>query len=156
MDPSTPVGAIVSGVLATVIATGVLAVLAWFAGPLRWLIQNRALHRLISGERRFHFTFNPNTGQSKALTFLRSGEIGQGRNDNEHTWRIRRGLLEIFASDGGIYSRFRHDKQSGQLKHTNDADLRSIHGQYLTPSLVRVSKQAEQAVAADRPKTGAG
>ncbi len=156
MDPSTPLGSIISGVLATVIAAGVLAVLAWFAGPLRWFVQNRGLRQLISNGRRFHFTFNPTSGQSKTLTFLPSGEIGEGRNQNEHTWKIRRGLLEIFASDGAIYSRFRHDKESGQLRHTNDADLRSIHGQYLEPSLVRAPRQAEQAVAADRPKTGAG
>ena len=156
MDPSTALGAIVSGVLATVIGAGVLAVLAWFAGPLRWLVQNRGLRRLISNERRFYFTFNPKTRQSKPITFRPSGEIGEGRNQNEYRWKIRRGLLEILASDGVIYSRFRHDKESGQLRHTNDADLRSIHGQFLEPSLVRVSRQAEQAVAADRPKTGAG
>ena len=140
MDPSTPLGSVVSGVLATVTAAGVLAVLAWFAGPLKWFVLSRGLRQLISDGRRFHFTFNPKTGQSKSVTFLPNGEIGEGRNQNEHTWKIRRGLLEVFASDDAIYSRFRHDRGSGQLKHTNDPDLRSVHGQYLEPSLVRIPK----------------
>jgi hypothetical protein len=149
MDPNTTVGTVISDVLAALITAGVLGVLAWFAGPLRWLVQNRALRQLLSNGRRFLFTFNPKTGQSKYITFLADGKIGEGQNQNEHAWRIRRGLLEIFAADGAIYSRFRHDKVTGHLKHTNDADLRSIHGQYLEPSLVRVAKPAEQAVAAD-------
>ena len=156
MDPSTPVGAVISGVLAAVIAAGVLAALAWFTGPLKWLVQNRNLRQLVSNGRRFLFTFNPGTGQSKYVTFMPNGDIGEGMNQNEHTWRIRRGLLEIFAADGAIYSRFTHDRESGYLKHTNDADLRSIHGQHLQPSFVRVAKGTEQAVAADRAKPRSG
>jgi hypothetical protein len=139
MDPSTPFGAVITGVLTTVVGAGALAFLAWFGGPLKWFVLNRNLYQLISNGRRFHFTFNPGTGQSKFITFMPSGEIGEGRNQNEHTWKIRHGLLEIYADDGTIYSRFSHDKGSGYLKHTNDADLRSIHGQYLQPSLVRLT-----------------
>ena len=156
MDPNTPVGTVISDVLAALITAGVLGILVWFAGPLKWFVRNRQLRQLASNGRRFLFTFNPKTRQSKYVTFLANGQIGEGQNQNEHAWRIRRGLLEIFAADGAIYSRFRHDKGSGHLNHTNDADLRSIHGQYLEPSLVRVTKPAEQAVAADRPKTGSG
>jgi hypothetical protein len=138
MDPTTATGAVILGVLTTVISAAVLGGLAWVVGPLKWLIRNRELRRLISHGRRFQFTFNPHTGQSKPLTFLPDGTVGEGRNDNERTWRVRRGRLELYAVDGKLYSRFAYDQASGYLRHTNEPGLRSIHGQYLRPSLVRV------------------
>jgi len=83
------------------------------------------------------------------VTFLADGAIGQGRNKNEHTWRISKGKLEIFSSDGLIYSRFTHDKTTGFLKHTNETAMPSIQGQYLQPGFVRRSDAAQPAVPAD-------
>jgi hypothetical protein len=154
MNLSASLGSILSDVVAAVATAGVLAILAWFAGPLKWIVLNRRLKQLILNGRRFLFVFNPVTTQSKIVTFLPNGEIGEGRNQNEHTWRIRRGSLEILSSDSKVYSRFSHDKPSGHLKHTNDPDSDSIHGQYFQPLLIK--KNAEQAVAADRAKPRAG
>lgn len=73
------------------------------------------------------------------MTFLPNGEVGEGKNSNEYTWRIRRGKLELLAFDGKVYSRFVQNKKNGMLEHTNDADTRSNHGQYLLPQLTPLS-----------------
>jgi hypothetical protein len=137
VDPGTALGSITGQIVATILAAAVLGMIAWLAGPLRWWVSARQLRTLLLGGRRFNFVFNPMTGQNKVLTFLENGDIGEGRNSNESTWRIKRGALEILASDGLVYSRFRHDASSGQLRHTNEAELRSIHGQYIHPLLIR-------------------
>jgi hypothetical protein len=142
MTSSTIFQDVISGAAATIAATAILALFAWLAGPLRWWFENRAMRRLVGGNRRFHFTFNPETRAGKDLTFQPDGSIGEGRNNQEHSWRIRRGRVEIFAADGKVYSRFRHDRGSGLLRHTNDPDLRSIHGQYLQPKFVKVISDA--------------
>lgn len=134
LNPDTPVGAVVINIAGTVGTVAILAIMAWITGPLRWLIDGHKLKQILLNNRRFIFVFNPVRGQDKEMTFLPSGEIGEGRNSNEHSWRIHHGTLEIFASDGNIYSRFIQDKKTGKLVHTNDSDTRSTHGQYIQPS----------------------
>src|SRR5690606_37042349 len=142
MDPTTIVQDAISGTVATVVGGLILAGIAWLAWPVRWQIQGRAIKNLIADERRFNFVFSPSSKMAKELTFLADGQIGEGRNENEHSWRIRRGALEILGSDAKIYSRFRFDRSHGVLKHTNDPELRSIPGQYIEPRLERVPKRA--------------
>jgi hypothetical protein len=149
LDPSSAFGSIVGNVIAALIATALLASVAWFSGPLRWFFQNRRLRELLHKDRRFVFVFNPTTKATKLVTFLPNGEIGEGRNENEHTWKIKKGALEISASDGRIYSRFVHDKVSGHLRHTNDTDTRSIHGQYLQPEYLFRTTAVQPRAAAD-------
>jgi hypothetical protein len=132
-DPATPIGSFVINTASAVVATAILAGTAWLIGPLRWWIARRNLKKILLNGRKFIFVFNPELKQSKVMTFLPNGEIGEGRNSNEHTWRIHHGKLEIFAFDGLIYSRFVRDKKSGILVNTNDSDARSIHGQYIQP-----------------------
>lgn len=139
-------------ILKQVVGASALGALAWFGGPLKWIIHNYQLKRLLAPGRRFVFTFNAHTGASKLLTFREDGTIGEGCNENEHTWRIVRGKLEILAADGKVYSRFAYEKQSGQLKHTNDEDTRSLRNQHIEPSLVRVTKAAQQGAPGDDPR----
>ena len=82
---------------------------------------------------RYKFVFNPATDGSKILTFLGDGTIGEGRNNNESTWRVSGGKVEILDSKGAVYSRFNllHDGRS--LHHTNEDDTRSLKGQYMVP-----------------------
>jgi hypothetical protein len=80
----------------------------------------------------------PSKNQSKIVTFLADGEIGEGKNDNENSWRIRRGTLEIFGINGKFYSSFRFDHKTGNLIHTNDTKSRSILNQYFEPEWERV------------------
>jgi hypothetical protein len=82
--------------------------------------------------RRYRFVFNPETGRSKTLTFEINGKIGEGRNDNESSWRISEGRLEILNGHGEVYSRF-SVLPDGKFQHTNDPDTKSIKGQYLEP-----------------------
>lgn len=142
MELSSLFGSAVSGALATVLAAALLALITWLAGPLRWFWHNRKIRVLVSGGRQFKLIFNPGTNASKKITFSPGGSVGNG-NDNENSWRIRRGKLEIIASDGRLYSRFWFDQKSGELRHTNDPDCRSIHGQYIQPLLIKVARQAE-------------
>jgi hypothetical protein len=81
---------------------------------------------------RFKFVFNPEVGLSKPLTFKSDDQIGEGRNDNENSWRVNNGRLEILDSFGEVYSRFLV-LRDGRFQHTNDSDTRSIKGQYIEP-----------------------
>jgi hypothetical protein len=79
---------------------------------------------------KYQLVFNPTTGRSKPVTFLPNGDVGEGHNDNEHTWRIQNGRLEFLARDGLVYSRF-FLLPDGSFHHTNDTDTRSIIGQFM-------------------------
>ena len=129
---------ILAGVAQTVIATLVLGALGWIIGPLKWFFHNRELRKLISNDRRFLFVFDTDRNGAKDITFSEDGSIGLGSNSQECTWKIRRGAIEIYASDGKVYSRFRRDRKDGILYNTNDFDLRSKHGQYMKPRLIKV------------------
>jgi len=133
VDSNTTTGTIIIGVIIALVSTGIIAFLAWFFSPLRWLSQSRRLRKILLSGRRFHFVFNPGANKMKIVTFLPDGQIGEGHNSNECTWRIRHGKLEIFAFDGAIYSRFYYDRKTGRIVHTNDLDSRSVMGQYFEP-----------------------
>jgi hypothetical protein len=132
-DPSTIIGAIFVGIIVSIGSMGIITILAWFLGPLKWFVQSRNLRKILLSGRRFHFVFNPGANKMKIVTFLPDGQIGEGHNSNECTWRIRRGKLEIFAFDGAIYSRVYYDRKTGRIVHTNDPDSRSVMGQYFEP-----------------------
>ncbi|HZW24702.1 MAG TPA: hypothetical protein VFF26_04385 [Gallionella sp.] len=154
-NPTTAIGSIAINIIGGVGAVLLLATLAWLVGPLRWWIKGRALRQLLLNDRRFVFVFNPTHGQAKIVTFLANGEIGEGKNSNENTWRIKRGALEVLARDGKIYSRFVHDKTTGKLAHTNDPDTRSIHGQYMLPHYTPWPSIAEQTASVEASNSGA-
>ena len=123
------IGALVGGLL----LVAAIAVLGWLFGPFKWLWRNRTLPKLIFGRREFILVYQPQDNYSKTVIFLDDGQIGEGKNNNVDTWRIRRGCLEFLADDGKVYSRFGLDKTSGRLACTNDADIRSLFNQYLFP-----------------------
>ena len=82
---------------------------------------------------RFQLVFNPVSGRKKVVTFLPNGQIEEGRNDNEASWRVKGGRLEILQADGRVHSRFILRSDGSALHHTNEADTLSIKGQYLVP-----------------------
>jgi hypothetical protein len=114
-------------------------VLRWLFIPLKWWRDDRCLRKFIRN-RRFKFMYCPFKNQNKTVTFLLNGEIGEGKNNNENSWRIRRGTLEILGADGKFYSSFRFDYKSGHLIHTNDPNSRSILNQYFEPEWQKVSQ----------------
>lgn len=88
---------------------------------------------LIGGTwRLFH---NPSVGpeRSKEITFERTGEIKEGRNNNEHKWRVINGALELLQADGKVHSRFYFIPESKIFIHTGDTDVPSARGQYIVP-----------------------
>ena len=133
IDPSTAAGTVILDILASIGVIAIMAVGSWVLGPVKWLVHARRIRKIIGIDRRFLFVYNPDANKSKVITFSQNGQIGEGRNSNEHSWRIRRGKLEIIHADGKCYSRFRYDPESGRLINTNEPGTRSIHGQFFVP-----------------------
>jgi hypothetical protein len=133
-DPNSAAGSIVLQMVAAAVIAGGAVVCGWLFGPVRWWRDGRRIRKMILSGRYFRFVYRPGENKSKIVTFEADGRVGEGRNSNENTWRTHRGRLEIFAQDGGIYSRFMFDSVSGNLVHTNDPDCgRSAFGQYFEP-----------------------
>lgn len=82
--------------------------------------------------------FNPQFPEKfKTMRFLDNGNIEddgipKGKN-NETTWRVREGVLEILNSQGKIFSRFRYNEDQNIFEHTNDDDTLSIRHQVMRP-----------------------
>ena len=124
------IGALVGGLL----LVAVIAALSGLFFPLKWCWRKRELRKLIQRRVEFILVFNPHSGARKTIVFLLDGQIAApGRNQNEDTWRIRRGCLEFLTDDGKVYSGFRFDKTTGRLACTNDPGLSSLFNQYLFP-----------------------
>jgi hypothetical protein len=78
--------------------------------------------------------FNPDSQRAKKITFEADRGIGTGRNNNEDTWRIKNGLLEILNNEKKVFSRFTYDKAQNSFVHTNDEDTLSIRSQRIVPT----------------------
>jgi hypothetical protein len=89
------------------------------------------LSKLVGSE--WRLIFNPTSSKSKKIIFHEDGNVGEGQNNNEHTWRIRQGMLEILCNDRQVFSRFRYDPDKGSFFHTNDDDTLSIRSQRIEP-----------------------
>ncbi len=138
LDPGSWSGAlsvhIIGALLGGLLLVAAIAALSVLFFPLKWRWRKRELRELIERRVEFILVYNPHSGANKTIIFLDDGQIGgDGRNENEDTWRIRRGCLEFLTDDGKVYSRFRFDKTNGRLVCTNDANLSSLFNQYLFP-----------------------
>lgn len=69
--------------------------------------------------------------RSKVMRFVAGGGIVEGANENESSWRVRQGKLELLNSEGQVFSRFRFQRGSLMLKHTDCKDTISLPGQYM-------------------------
>lgn len=92
----------------------------------------------------FRLFHNPERGASKIMMFGPSERILEGANNNEHTWQLVNGKLELVQADGKVHSRFDYHPTSKVFTHTNDSDTLSKRGQFLIPE----PKAAQQSVAA--------
>lgn len=72
--------------------------------------------------------FNPNKRPkaSKIMHFGENGSISDGQNNNESSWRIHSGFLELLNSDRQVHSRFYYNSDKNRFDHTNDPDTGSI------------------------------
>jgi predicted nucleotide-binding protein len=80
----------------------------------------------------FRLFYNP-PSYSKKVVFASNGQIIEGNNQNEHSWRIVKGKLELVQLDGTVHSRFYYDAVDGTFKHTNEPDTLSIRNQFIVP-----------------------
>jgi hypothetical protein len=126
---------VVLGALVAAAATGAARTAAEFFGR-RLKIASRDEARALSAmlpSGIWSLNFNPAVPNGKkSITFNESGEIGEGRNNNETKWRIQNGLLEILDSDGNVFSRFKYDSEKKRFEHTNDPDTLSIRSQTIS------------------------
>lgn len=85
--------------------------------------------------RKFRLFHNPRVGpeRSKTITFEPNGQISEGGNKNEHSWRIIDGKLELLQANDQVHSRFFYLPDSSIFVHTGDTDTRSAPGQYIIP-----------------------
>lgn len=82
----------------------------------------------------WRLTFNPDMANSviggtargtKRVHLLKNGEIGEGKNDNEHRWRLTdRGELEFIQADGAAHSRFVADRATRRWESVSDHTLK--------------------------------
>lgn len=102
----------------------------WIKGTARK--EDEALFTIaVSG--RWMLYYNPeNQMVKKVITFLDNGSIGEGKNENESSWRVRNELLEILNSHDQIFSRFTYIPASERFVHTNDPDTLSIRSQTIS------------------------
>jgi hypothetical protein len=130
-QPDTFFVKVIAVVIGGVLLIPVLAFLRWLGAPLR----NWEIRELIRNRRKFLLVYQPyaTPPASRMLTLLDDGEIGAGRNDNEYTWRVKRGCLEFFSEDGRLYSRFKIDRANGRLSSVVGRHVRAVWGQYLLP-----------------------
>jgi hypothetical protein len=75
-----------------------------------------------------NFNFSHPKGK-KQIEFLPDGEIGLGKNNNETTWRLRDGFLELLNAKGQVHSRFKYIHSENKFLHTNDEDTLSLKPQ---------------------------
>src|SRR5207248_5501364 len=93
-------------------------------------------------------------GASKTVVLIDGGQIGDGMNNNEHRWRVRRGALEFLAADGKLWSRFKLDRVGGRLAGTTDSDVRSLFGQYLFPQHREAPEREDAKLASEEERKG--
>lgn len=93
--------------------------------------KNKAIGEILL-DKKWNLSFDPIRAKNKNIAFLEDGNIAEGKNNNEFTWRIQRGLLEILNRDGIIFSRFRYNKDKKQFEHTNDEDTLSRRNQIIS------------------------
>lgn len=82
--------------------------------------------------------FNPlldNGEGEKIIGFDKTGIVDIGSNNNEHSWRIEAGLLEILNLEGRVFSRFKYYDSEDIFRHTNDEDTLSQKSQVICKAL---------------------
>lgn len=85
----------------------------------------------------FRLVHNPSRkGANKPISFEPGGLIVDGKNNNENSWRIVNGRLELLQSDGKIHSRFEYHPASRIFTHTNEVDTLSARGQTIIPEVL--------------------
>lgn len=106
--------------------------------------QNQYIEDIIRGAiscSKFRLFFNPNDAghtKNKVMHFGLNGEILEGKNKNESSWKIFNNFLELIDSKDNVHSRFLYDPKQRRFSQENDPESGSMrkHGiqnQYMIP-----------------------
>jgi len=71
--------------------------------------------------------------RAKIMRFLPGGQISDGKNNNEHTWRIIDGKLELLNGSGAIHSRFTFDPTSKSFYIESSSEIVCPYKQRMEP-----------------------
>lgn len=82
---------------------------------------SRLLTIITNGLWELHFK-STHPGARKTITFLPDGTVGEGRNQNEHTWKLERDILTITRADGSLQNRFTFNSKADRLVSINDTN----------------------------------
>lgn len=122
------------GVLSIIVTISVISIKRYMGGP--------NLKKLLVC-RRYRLIFNAMNNRNKEIEFGSNGQITKGRNNNEFSWRISWGKLEILANDAKLYSRFRYDKETDKFYLIDGPHNRSLPNQVIEPIIESVFNGAE-------------
>lgn len=75
-----------------------------------------------------HWTleFDPKRKRTKAIEFRQGGEVGEGCNDNEHSWSLEGRTLVISRANDELQNRFEYDEKSDRFVSTDDAEADAV------------------------------
>ena len=99
-------------------------------GPNSSSVDLSLYHRLMTGG--WMLNFNPVTPRGrKKISFNPDGTVGDGKNQNEFKWLMRKGFLEIYRQNDALQNRFRYDESADQFICTNDQNAKGIRNQII-------------------------
>jgi hypothetical protein len=68
------------------------------------------------------------------MMFGPAGKILEGANNNEHSWQVVDGKLELVQADGRVHTRFTYHPRGQLFIDTNDSDTGSrIKRKFMIP-----------------------
>lgn len=85
----------------------------------------------------YQLIFNPKRDRatgSKPMLFGPDGKIVEGGNQNESSWRVKDGFLELLNAAGEVHNRFKADLNTGVFTTTSDSNIKALAGQYMVPA----------------------
>ncbi|HSV69150.1 MAG TPA: hypothetical protein VLI72_03480 [Methylibium sp.] len=88
----------------------------------------------------WRLTFDPKRPSGSKIIHLQAGgKVGEGRNDNEHSWQLTDdGLLQFIQGNGSPHSRFALDRTAGRwISKKRDGLGQKTTEQYLAPDAGR-------------------
>lgn len=115
----------------TVVTTG--AAITFFGAifvsypHIRALVRGNFDRAPLDGE--WKFVFNPAGSRSKRLSFLKNGDIGEGRNHNEWRWTQDGRRLFIWREDGSLQNEFIYTTSSDSFVFVDNLAAKGVKEQ---------------------------
>ena len=110
------------------------------------LVDSDVISKIIR-TRPYRLFHNPEVGRSrsKMMMFGPSGKIIEGGNNNENSWTIKDGKLELVQADGKVHTRFTYHPKTHMFLDTNDDDTGSrVKGKFMVPEPAAAEPQRDR------------